>query len=35
VFREVTAGALRILGISPDSVEEIRWDDVDLPREEV
>jgi len=35
VFREVTAGALRILGISPDGVDEVWPEIVRLPREEV
>jgi cell division protein FtsI (penicillin-binding protein 3) len=35
VFREVTAGALRILGIAPDSVEEAHVADAALPREGV
>ena len=35
VFREVTAGALRVLGVAPDSVEEILEFDAELPREEV
>ncbi|KPK33072.1 MAG: cell division protein [Betaproteobacteria bacterium SG8_40] len=35
VFREVTAGALRILGISPDGVNDIVPLNVELPREEV
>ncbi len=35
VFREVTAGALRILGIPPDGVDDILPQHVELPREEV
>ena len=36
VFREVTAGALRVLGVPPDNIEDIRRPlDVELPREEV
>ncbi len=35
VFREVTAGALRILGIPPDGVNDILPQHVELPREEV
>ncbi len=36
VFREVTAGALRVLGVPPDNIEDIRRPlDVALPREEV
>jgi cell division protein FtsI (penicillin-binding protein 3) len=35
VFREVTAGALRILGIPPDGVDDILPLHVELPREEV
>ena len=35
VFREVTAGALRVLGVPPDSAEEIHPVHGELPREEV
>lgn len=35
VFREVTAGALRILGIAPDSAEEVHPTEASLPREGV
>lgn len=35
VFREVTAGALRILGIAPDGLDDVLPQQVELPREEV
>jgi len=35
IFREVTAGALRVLGVAPDSIEKIKPVQVELPREEV
>jgi len=36
VFREVTAGALRVLGVPPDNIGDIRQPfDVVAPREEV
>lgn len=35
IFREVTAGALRVLGVSPDSIEPVSPAQVELPREEV
>ena len=36
VFREVTAGALRVLGVPPDNIHNIQWPlDAELPREEV
>jgi cell division protein FtsI (penicillin-binding protein 3) len=35
VFREVTAGALRVLGVPPDNIENIEPAQVELPREEV
>ncbi len=35
VFREVTAGALRILGVPPDSVEDVRPVEIALSREGV
>jgi cell division protein FtsI (penicillin-binding protein 3) len=35
IFREVTAGALRVLGIPPDSIENQEPFQLELPREEV
>ena len=35
VFREVTAGALRILGIPPDGVDEVWPAIAEMPGEEV
>ncbi len=35
VFREVTAGALRVLGVAPDSIEHFQPVELGLPREEI